>query len=159
MNVRTIHHFEDEPELVHWVPGTLLNLYWRRHPDWIVEDGRFNDEDDRLTTFELHVDSSDWKVEYRLYQSPSEFAETFDEHAKPGDVVLVDLFDASMRVPLGVDVYKAAIGALGESAIYFLTAFPQRVQEFLSVPEAQVLAKPIDAKELTNLLFQKLAIR
>ena len=30
--VRTIHHFEDEPEKMCWIPGTLLNAYWADHP-------------------------------------------------------------------------------------------------------------------------------
>ncbi len=158
MNVRTIHHFDDEPELVKWIPGSLLNLYWSRHPDWVTEEGQFIEHDDHLTTFELNVVGTSWLIEYRLYRDVAVFDEVFPNQAKERDVALVDLMDASQQLP-GLDVYRKAAERLGKLAVYFLTAFPGEVKRRRLLEDEYVLPKPVDVAELASLLFRKLDIR
>ena len=155
VSIRTIHHFEDEPELVRWIPGSLLNLYWRRHPEWVANDGRYLEQDPQLTTFELNIGARRWQIEYRLYHDPEEFEEKLKEHAKPGDVALIDLMDAK-QLPVGRKAFEIATAMLGEASVYFFTAFPKDMPADMKTD--RVLPKPIDVTELVGLLAEKLAI-
>lgn len=157
MIVRTIHHFEDEPELVRWIPGTLLNLYWRRNPHWIEDEGRFEERDDHLTTFQLNVNGTVWSIEYRVYTDVAAFEARFDEHAKEHDVALIDLMNAGQELP-GLEVYQKAIQRLGKPAVYFLTAFPGEVKKRGLLPDEYVLPKPVDVAEVASLLMRKLGV-
>lgn len=157
MIVRTIHHFEDEPELVRFIPGSLLNHFWRRHPEWIVEEGRFQElEDGRLTTFDLEVRGTPCTVAYRIYPTIQAFESDFFRYAKVGDIALVDLMDA-VQQPAGLHVYKRAVKILGEGAVYFLTAFPGQARR--AGNKIQVLVKPVEVTELTRILADGLAIQ
>ena len=155
MNVRTIHHFEDEPELVKWIPGTLLNLYWRDHPDWITHEGNFVEHDERLTTFQLNPNGTLWTLRYQIYTDQHEFRGNFK--GEPSDIVLVDLMNAGATP--GFQVYQEAVQALGPAYVYFLTAFPGEVKaQYNTLSDDYVLSKPVDVPDLTRLLIRKLAI-
>lgn len=155
MIVRTIHHFEDEPELVKWIPGALLNSYWKQHPEWIVNEGNFAEQDDRLTSFELHVNTMAWKIEYRLYTDLDDFNARF--HGVLADIALIDLMNAG-EFP-GLEVYEKAAAVLGTSAVYFLTAFPGVVKARGQFLDEFVLSKPVDVADLAALLIRKLGVQ
>ncbi len=155
MNVRSIHHFEDEPEFIKWIPGALLNLYWRLHPEWIVDQANFQEEDEHLTSFELKVNGTPWKIQYRFYTDVAEFKAKFEASDK--DVALIDLMNAG-QFP-GLEVYEMASEALGQPSVYFLTAFPGEVQTRNPLPAEFVLSKPVDVAELVALLVRKLDVQ
>lgn len=149
--IHTIHHYEDEPALLRWIPGVLFNRFWSRFPSWIRNDGNYQ-EDVGLTSFELHVNGDTHLVEYRLYNGEAEFKNMF----KPGqsDVALIDVMDNGR--PLGLQVYTEVVKTLHAEAVYLLTSFPDKVN--LNVPSGHILPKPIDVTELAELLIDRLAI-
>jgi hypothetical protein len=149
----TIHHYEDEPEMLRWVPGVLLNRYWSRFPQWIADEGRYKDHPDGRTTFELHVNGSVHEIEYRIYKDLSEFNRDF--HGKHSDVALIDVMDKGNQ-PLGLQVYQTVIGVLDKSSVFLLTSFPSLVN--IEVLDGHVLSKPIDATELADHLMSTLRI-
>lgn len=155
MNLRSIHHFEDEPEFVKWIPGALLNYYWRHHPSWIENEASFTEEDEHLTSFSLRVNGTEWRIQYRLYTDLEDFNTRFK--GEQNDVALIDLMNAG-EYP-GVEVYQTAIAALGSESVYFLTAFPGAVKEKVQLSDDYVFPKPVDVAELVSLLIRKLAVQ
>lgn len=155
---RTIHHFEDEPELVRWIPSALLNRYWLNHPEWIVDEGKYAEDDEQLvTTFELAPSGKRCVITYRLYRTFADFDERFTTAVQADDVALVDLMGAaSAREPIGLRVYEAAVAALGSESVFFLTAFPRELTTFIE--DARVITKPPDASQLIDLLVEKLRV-
>jgi hypothetical protein len=156
MPIHTIHHYEDQPELLRWIPGNLFNRFWSLHPDWIKGGGSFQEKQKWLTTFALLVDGQEHVIEYRLYKSFQNFEDYFSGAAKSGDIALADVMDKDAQ-PRGLEVYRRMVETLGSSAaVYLLTAFPKEVK--ISVPVGHILPKPVDASMVAELLFDKLAI-
>jgi hypothetical protein len=155
MPIHTIHHYEDQPEMLRWIPSTLLNQFWMQHPEWIQGEGYFTDGQE-LTTFKLFVDGEEHLIEFRRYQNLQYFNDEFPKNAKPGDIALVDLMENGTD-PRGMEAYRWIVEALGsDDAVYLLTAFPKEVT--ISVPAGHILSKPVHAVTLANLLIAKLAI-
>jgi hypothetical protein len=158
MTLRSIHHFEDEPELVRWIPGVLLKRYWLDNPDWTVDGGNYEEaEDEVLIRFRLRS-VQPATIEYRVYRTEEEFRSQFDRRAKPGDVVLLDIMSESpvdgSQVPFGLAAYDLAVQAVGEKNVCFLTAFPQQLVR----KGVRVVEKPPDADALITLIVSILRI-
>lgn len=149
--VHTIHHFEDEPELLRWIPGVLFNRYWSRFQDWVLNEGNFQ-EHEGATTFELQVGGDVHVVEYRVYTSLAEFEQNF--RPKTQDVALIDVMASGE--PRGLDVYQKVIQTLDADAVYLVTSFPSAVT--ITVSPRHILPKPLDVTELADLLIDRLAI-
>lgn len=147
----TIHHFEDEPELLRWIPSVLFNRYWSRFHDWVRNEGNFQ-EQEGSSTFELHVGGEVHIVEYRVYTSLSEFEQNFRPKAQ--DVALIDVMESGE--PRGLDVYQRVIKTLDADAVYLVTSFPNTVT--IPIPPRHILPKPLDVTELADLLIDRLAI-
>lgn len=151
----TIHHYEDEPELLKWIPGVLFNSYCLHYHDCVKDGGNYREHEDetRSTTFELTVDGQRHLVEYRVYNGIDEFREQF--RPAPGDLALIDLMEGGVE-PVGREAYQMAVDALGPDApVYVLTAFAGAADD---VPKERVLSKPIDDIALVDILVAGLAI-
>lgn len=154
-NVHTIHHYEDEPELLRWIPGVLFNRFWSRFPQWVQDEGAYEEHDETRTTFALEQDATKHVIEYRLYKRLDDFNRQFAENAKVADVALIDVMDKGNR-PNGLAVYRDVVKKLRPQNVYLLTSFPSTVT--ISVPEGHILAKPVDATTLADLLIECLGI-
>lgn len=106
----TIHHYEDEPELLRWIPSVLLNRFWSRFPDWIRNEGNFAEHDDNRTTFELTLNGQTHLIEYRLYNGVKEFERHFTK-LRAQDVALIDVMEGGINAH-GLHVYAKAIQKL-----------------------------------------------
>ena len=70
----TIHHFEDEPETMHWLPGALLNRYIVEKPEWIKEGGSYSEKDDESeVNFQLNPPSGKINIKYKVYNEKKTF--------------------------------------------------------------------------------------
>ena len=160
---RTIHHFEDEPELVQWIPGALLNRYWLEHPDWVRDNGEFHEDDEhQIVTFVVHPSNDEAvMIEYRVYRTRAEF-DLFGEIARADDIVLVDIMGESPEdgtfEPYGLQVAALAERTVGRGSVFFLTAFPHRLLRDAELDAARIIAKPPDADALMSLLVTHLAL-
>jgi hypothetical protein len=155
MQTHTIHHYEDQPELIRWIPGGLLNRFCTLHPEWIRDEGAF-EESEKVTTFKLFVDGEEHVVEYRIYQSLETFKTDFEGMGRPGDIALADLMNKDAQ-PVGKEVYFFMTERLGSpDAVYVLTAFPDQVT--FGVSASHIVPKPVNARALADLLIGKLAI-
>lgn len=157
--VRRVHHFDDEPELIRWIPNTLYRRYRRHHRDWIVAPN-FEERDDR-TTFTLHPhgpETQPWKIEYRFYSTTKDFDEHFEEQSQRGDFALMDLmvFNAERQmVPEGQSRFEKARAALGKERVYFLTAYPLELKQ-ATPDEAYLIFKPPNAQRIVDLIIDNL---
>lgn|GEM_PF-3537398 len=162
MIVRRIHHLEDEPEGLRWIPGALLNHYWLNQPHWIREEGNFSEEDDgNLISFVLYVGPEPVRLEYRIYRNKAEFESKFPLFAQQGDFVLLDVLTEDPHgglVPDGLDVFSLAEKAVGSPAIYYLSAYPRKVLSDSRIqnalPEGHLLLKPVDANAVVQVLVR-----
>ncbi len=160
-NVRRIHHFDDEPELIRWIPSTLYLRYRRRHRDWIRQPEFTESQDGTVTTFTLHPTGVPWRIEYRFYRKTEEFDEIFPQLAVAGDFAFMDLmgFTPERRmVPQGRSRYEVAAGVLGKQSVYFMTAFPQDEALKADIDERYLIHKPPDAQAVVDLIIEKLQV-
>jgi hypothetical protein len=169
MTTRRIHHFEDEPYTMSWVPEAVLNSYWTEHPDWIQDDASYCVEPDgRSVRFVLHPKPGEpVAIEYRVYATKEEFAADFDRLARTGDVLLLDVMtiDPNGRInPSGLDLLEKARLKLSLESIYFVTGYPRELFSNSSqaalrrLPQGHILAKPVDAGALVHELVKKMDI-
>ena len=162
MIIRRIHHLEDEPEGLRWIPGTLLNYYWLNHPQWVRDEGEFSEEEEgQLISFALYAGSERVKVEYRIYRNKTEFERNFLTFAQKGDFVLLDVLTEDPNgglVPDGLDVFPLAEKAVGSAAIYYLSAYTNKVlsdpRMQNALPEGHLLLKPVDANAVVQILVK-----
>jgi hypothetical protein len=156
MMIKTIHHFEDEPELLHWIPGTLLNRYQSVRPRWVSDGGQFK-EDEGVTSFVIDPGTGQYTVRYRVYERAEEFRKACDEDViVPGDVVLLDVMDSNL-IPAGFELHACAAQKVSYTNAFFLTAFPL-VAINHQIPEAMVISKPPDMNALIDLLVERLGL-
>ena len=150
--VITIHHFEDEPESVRWILGTLLNTLWLKHPDGDFGDGAIHVSPDRKEhsfVFRRAQDSSSIQVRHLSYERLEVFQQQFPEEVKPHDLVLLDLMSISPEghpVVHGVDSYMVAVKRILQNRILFLTSYasdiPDDIREHLE--PKQIWHKPVN---------------
>jgi len=153
----TIHHFEDEPEHVRWIAGTLLNRYWLSHAEWVKEEGRFDEADKpKSSWFELEVGPDVYRILHRLYETPEEFRSSA-RGIQRNDIVLLDLSMGRHAEMPGLALYKLAVQRVGVKRAYVLSAFAH-VALADGVPADQVIQKPPDPTLLINVIMDRLAI-
>ena len=159
-NIRRIHHFDDEPELIRWIPNTLYRRYRRHYRDWIVAPD-FSESDNGTTTrFMLHPHGPNgvsWQLEYRFYRTTEDFDTNFRRLADVGDFALMDLmiFNSDRQmVPHGRTRFDKAREVLGEDHVYFLTAYPLELKP--SIDDRYLIYKPPNAQRIVDLLIRNL---
>ena len=116
MKTRRIHHFEDEPDTMSWVPDALLNYYWAECPGWIEGDASYQvDPEGRFVRFILNPKpGAPVVIEYRVYATRGEFDAYFYQLVQGEDVLLLDVMTidpASGKTnPSGLDLMKKGAG-------------------------------------------------
>jgi hypothetical protein len=148
MTELTIHHFEDQPENMSWIPGTLLNAYWAAHPEWIKGDGNYQaKEDGSIVSFQLHptLDES-VTIRYRVYDSKGVFEDLYEPLR--GDIVLLDVMREQPTggfEPEGLDQLRDLLKRDEGVAIYVVTAYPGKIpKEMYERLNRRVFTKPMD---------------
>jgi len=159
----TIYHFDDEAELVSWVPDALFMRFEEEHPEWI--DGEPTEEplETHLKVeFVLRSPGGSVRVRYLLYSDAAAF-ET-EVQLGPEDLVVLDLMgpgpDGNLEEK-GLTLLDHAIQkGVQRDRIYLLTAYPHTLEKTLNdrVDRKQILVKPPDAEGLIRELVGKMKI-
>lgn len=158
--VRTIHHFDDQPEFVRWICGALRNRYGMTSPEWLVPGG-IDDTDEWESRFDLQIGSKTWTIAHRLYGTPEQFRAEFPGRARTGDVALIDLMvggEENTTEFAGAALYSEAIERLGADSVYFLTAYPRYLESLPEYRHAQVIIKPPDVTKLVGSIIAHLTL-
>jgi len=164
--VRRIHHFEDEPQYVDWIPTCLFNRYMLEHPEWFGDGAHCERRPkDRCVAFTLSELSPPVTIEYRSYVDRDEFRERFPKLCLVGDILLLDVYVRSsrgLRADGLMDAYEIARKKIGEDgSIYFMTAYPSILSEKLPAEAhmGKTFPKPTDANEIVDLLVKHFDLR
>jgi hypothetical protein len=156
MKTKTIHHFEDEPHEVRWIASTLLNRFWLHHPEWIVDEGQYEEiEEPKSSSFRLKVSGQDIRIRHRIYDTVEEF-DQFESEVTDDDIVLLDLSIGGGVTP-GIGFYDRAIAQLPADRVYILTAIPH-VAATRGIPSDHIFKKPPDPTRLVNIIIELLRI-
>lgn len=156
MKTKTIHHFEDEPHEVRWIASSLLNRFWLHHPEWIVDEGDYEEsEDPKGSSFRLTVNGEDYTIRHRIYDTVEAF-EHFESEVKPDDIVLLDLSTGGGVTP-GIGFYDRALKKVASDCVYILTAIPN-VAEAHQISSDHIFKKPPDPTKLLNVIIERLGL-
>ncbi len=158
----TIHHFEDEPELVEWLPGLMLDRIWMDHPEWIRDNGRYSEDPSAgIAEFALVTSGEELVIRHRVYSTKLSFDR--DCHPQRGDLVLVDVMTIAKDgalTPEGLSLFQTAKGVVGLDGVYFITAYPGRipVEVLRELHPEHVVSKPVDASALCDQLLRAVGL-
>jgi hypothetical protein len=156
MNTKTIHHFEDEPHEVRWIASALLNRFWLHHPEWIIDEGHYEEiEEPKASSFRLKVKGADYMIRHRVYDTVEAF-DLFESDVRPDDIVLLDLSTGGGVTP-GIGFYDRAVTLLPADRVYILTAIPN-VATAHEIPSDHIFKKPPDPTRLINVIIERLSI-
>jgi hypothetical protein len=129
-----IHHFEDEPENVVWIPKVLRNYYDRTHPDWIVprpiEIDDSTDDDHYIATFFLRPTdaTNETAIQYHVYRTKELFR---DCSPAEGDLIILDIMNQNPDgdfTPDGLELLER-FERLEGITVLILTGYPHRIPE------------------------------
>jgi len=143
-----IHHLEDQPELMSWIPGSLLNWVLVDRPEWTDGADLVEDEEGNVC-FRIAPNGDGCDVVYRVYESAELFQSRFPKTATAGDLVLLDVMVDSVEGgvrPHDPTVYECAIRAVGAAAVWVITAYRQGIPPQLTqqLSGHNILDKPVD---------------
>jgi hypothetical protein len=157
MNVKTIHHFEDQPEEMRWLASVLLNRYWLHHSSWIVNEGEYTESDEpKQSSFKLRIGSETFVIRHRLYATTEEFMAALST-ILDGDVVLVDLSRGSRTDLPGLALYDKVVANRGADGVYVLTAWSDLARAH-DIPADHIVVKPPDPATLVTMIVDRFRI-
>lgn len=147
-NEVSIYHFDDEPEIVEWIPELLRNYYRKRNPSWMRGAPTVVTEADVYRySFSIDAPKGSVDIRYLLYgnaATEAKFRQLF--HPQKDDILILDLYHETRGglLEAGIAHYQAARGLLAPQRIYILTGYPDRAKPIL-----------IDQSLLAENLFSK----
>ena len=157
--VRTVHHLDDEPEFVKWIPQFLRDRIYLTHRSWSVSEVV---PGDHTATFEISGPEGGTRVDYRIYTTLDAFLTDFVPAAAKDDFVFLDAMiddQGQELLPEGAKAYPVAAEHVGEDRAWFVTAFPFELLNLGGkVRRDRILTKPVDGTALANRLMQWLGI-
>lgn len=160
--VRTIHHLEDEPEAVLWIPKLLRNYYWLTHRGWVRPEQISVDDPDGgiyVATFKLYPAEPGITIRHRIYRT----GDLFRSQCQPvdGDIILLDVMKQKPNgdfiaegLPL-LDQFENRKGV----TVFVVTGYPLRIpDELRNRLKERLVVKPMDMVSFTRQLANRLGI-
>jgi hypothetical protein len=158
----TIHHFDDEPDTVDWIPDSLFNYYRLTHPSWTALSNFKSPEDEAAEQVSWSFSLSSPQpviVKYHIYRRPKVFNENFRPESE--DIAFLDVItemDDGTLEPTGLDFYELACKKLSPERVYILSGFPGTIREKLHrLPIDHLIIKPPDASDIISILVERLS--
>jgi signal transduction histidine kinase len=159
VDVRTVHHLDDEPATVQWIGPALRDDLSLRYPQWQLSDVVREGETSRFT---VRTGKGEIAIVHRIYATLEEFRECLPQHAGAGDMVLIDVMtedENGVLVPHGVEAHELAEQCVAAENVYFLTGYPRGLLAgVVPVPPERVLSKPVDIDAFLKAITRSLRI-
>jgi hypothetical protein len=152
-----ILHYDDEIESVSHIAQSLLNIYLLESPNWVSDI--INNINDEGVSFTLMPNPGiKYSISYRLYSKVDE-CENSIGNLSVQDIAVFDLMKDSNGCieTVGINLYEKVKTKLPIDRIFILSGFVNTMKSDPghSIPESQLMLKPISSKEAARKIISR----
>ncbi|MEO5335939.1 MAG: hypothetical protein H7841_03450 [Magnetospirillum sp. WYHS-4] len=141
-------HYEDEPEVVSWIPAALYDHYCAEDPSLLDDDDALREADDDLSA-DLTLERYGQKIRigYRILEKTENFTMEVEKLDGAPALIILDLFRQTENgmEPVGINVLQG-IKDRPTHQIFFLTAYPQDLPDVVvqEIKSDNIFHKPVN---------------
>jgi len=156
-----VHHLDDEPELIRWIPSVLMNRLLLRQLA-SVDVSSFVDLK-RETTFVIQTQAKPIRLRYKFHTGLASLKRGIRTTARFRQVLIADLMLPGSKGRFandGLDALRLAGRAIPRARRFVLTAFPQAITpevRRLVLPKL-VFSKPPDVSTFIDEIIRAVAL-